>query len=90
MIPKIIWQTYDLEYKNRPQTAKDFSLSWKHLNPDWEYAYVSEKNRSCFVKEYFGEEWYNIYRSYKINVMRADLWRYMCLYIKGAKEVQIK
>jgi mannosyltransferase OCH1-like enzyme len=83
MIPKIIWQTYELEHKNLPKKAKNFSSSWQHLNPDWDYVYVSEKNRLNFVKEYFGEEWYTIYKSYKINVMRADLWRYMCLYIKG-------
>jgi mannosyltransferase OCH1-like enzyme len=83
MIPKIIWQTYELEYKDIPQKAKDFSSSWQSLNPSWDYKYVSEKNRSSFVKEYFEEEWYTIYKSYKINVMRADLWRYMCLYIKG-------
>lgn len=83
IIPKIIWQTYESEYLNLDKKIKDTSSSWKKLNPEWEYNYVSEKERSKFVQEYFGDEWYNIYRSYKINVNRADLWRYMCIYING-------
>jgi mannosyltransferase OCH1-like enzyme len=83
MISKIIWQTYELDYKNLPKKAKDLSLSWQTLNNDWDYQYVSSKNRAKFVQEYFGDEWYTIYSSYKLNVMRADLWRYMCLYIYG-------
>jgi mannosyltransferase OCH1-like enzyme len=83
MIPKIIWQTYEVDYKDIPEKAKDLSLSWQTLNKNWEYKYVSSKDRSKFVQEYFGNEWYTIYNSYKLNVMRADLWRYMCLYIYG-------
>jgi mannosyltransferase OCH1-like enzyme len=83
MIPKIIWQTYEIKYDDLHQKAKEFSESWKSLNNSWEYRYFSDKDRREFVKEYFDKEWYTIYSSYKIDVMRADLWRYMCLYIYG-------
>jgi mannosyltransferase OCH1-like enzyme len=83
MIPKIIWQTYETSYDELDPTAKIFSNSWKNLNPSWEYRYASNKERINFIKTYFDEEWYLIYTSYKLNVMRADLWRYMCLYIYG-------
>jgi mannosyltransferase OCH1-like enzyme len=83
MIPKIIWQTYESEYDDLPELAKDFSKTWIEKNPDWEYRYVSGKEREDFVLKNFGEEWHKIYMSYTTGVLRADLWRYMCLYTNG-------
>jgi mannosyltransferase OCH1-like enzyme len=83
MIPKFIWQTYESEYKDLPTLAKTCANSWQEKNPNWEYRYVSGKERSDFVLNNFGQEWFTIYNSYKTNILRADLWRYMCLYING-------
>ena len=83
MIPKIIWQTYESEYKDLPPLALECANSWQEKNPDWEYKYVSGKERAEFVLNNFGQEWFDIYNSYKTNISRADLWRYMCLYING-------
>ena len=83
MIPKIIWQTYESEYKDLPPLALECANSWQEKNPDWEYKYVSGKERAEFVLNNFGQEWFDIYNSYKTNILRADLWRYMCLYING-------
>jgi len=83
MIPKIIWQTYESEYKDLPPLALECANSWQEKNPDWEYRYVSGKERAEFVLNNFGQEWFYIYNSYKTNISRADLWRYMCLYING-------
>jgi mannosyltransferase OCH1-like enzyme len=89
MIPKIIWQTYESEYNDLPELAKDFSKTWIEKNPDWEYRYVSGKEREEFVLKNFGEEWHKIYMSYTTGVLRADLWRYMCLYINGGLYVDL-
>jgi mannosyltransferase OCH1-like enzyme len=83
MIPKIIWQTYESDYKDLPPLALKCADSWQEKNPDWQYKYVSGKERSDFVLNNFGQEWFAIYNSYKANILRADLWRYMCLYING-------
>lgn len=83
MIPKIIWQTYECNYSELDSKALEFSNSWKTLNPEWEYKYVSGKEREDFVLKNFGEEWHKIYLSYTAGVLKADLWRYMCLYING-------
>ena len=83
MIPKIIWQTYESEYKDLPPLALECANSWQEKNPDWEYKYVSGKERAEFVLNNFGQEWFDIYNSYKTNILRADLWRYMCLSING-------
>ena len=83
MIPKIIWQTYEIDYQNLPNKALILIDSWKKNNAEWEYNYISAEQRKTFVKEHFGEEWYSIYSSYRLNVLRSDLWRYMCLYVHG-------
>jgi len=89
MIPKIIWQTYESEYKDLPPLALECANSWQEKNPDWGYKYVSGKERAEFVLNNFGQEWFNIYNSYKANILRADLWRYMCLYINGGLYVDL-
>ena len=83
MIPKIIWQTYECDYKDLGPKTLECSLSWQNKNKDWEYKYVSAPDREKFVLDNFGEEWLTIYKSYNVNVLRATLWRYMCLYIYG-------
>ncbi len=83
MIPKIIWQTYECNYKDLDLKALECSSSWKQINPEWDYRYVSGKEREQFVLKNFGEEWHKIYMSYTAGVLKADLWRYMCLYING-------
>jgi len=83
MIPKIIWQTYECNYDELDSKALECLNSWKDLNQDWEYRYVSGKERENFVLKHFGEEWHKIYMSYTAGVLKADLWRYMCLYVNG-------
>jgi mannosyltransferase OCH1-like enzyme len=83
MIPKIIWQTYESKYDELVLKAVECSDSWKEKNPEWEYKYFSSSDRERFVLDNFGKEWLEIYNSYKINVLRSTLWRYMCLYIHG-------
>jgi mannosyltransferase OCH1-like enzyme len=83
MIPKIIWQTYESDYKDLGPKTLECSLSWQNQNKDWEYKYVSAQDRETFVLDNFGNEWLKIYKSYKVNVLRATLWRYMCLYVYG-------
>ena len=83
MIPKIIWQTYECDYKDLPPKALECATSWQEKNPNWEYRYISEKERKDFVLKNFGEEWLIIYKSYKTGVLRSVLWKYMALYVYG-------
>jgi hypothetical protein len=89
MIPNIIWQTYECDYNEIPPKALDCANSWQEKNPSWKYKYVSEKERADFVLKNFGEEWLKIYNSYTVNVLRASLWRYMCLYVHGGFYVDL-
>jgi len=89
MIPKIIWQTHEWEYKDLPTDIKQYVESWQKINPEWEYRYVSKSEREKFILESFGSEWLKIYNSYKFNVMKADLWRYLTIFINGGVYVDI-
>jgi mannosyltransferase OCH1-like enzyme len=83
MIPKIIWQTYKCNYEELPQYVKDCATTWKEINPEWEYRYMSDKDTENFVLEYFGIDWYNFFIKMPYGVMRADIWRYMIIFIYG-------
>jgi len=83
MIPKIIWQTYELPYNELPQYIKDCTDSYKINNPDWEYRYMNAKERSEFILKVYGKEWHDIYINFPHNIMRADLWKYLVVYQYG-------
>jgi mannosyltransferase OCH1-like enzyme len=83
MIPKIIWQTYKDEFDDLPKYIRHSAQTWMDKNPSWEYRYVSDKDAAEFVREHYGEEYYEIFNSLPIGVMRGDMWRYLVMYIHG-------
>ncbi len=89
MIPKIIWQTYESDFDDLPEGAKEFAQTWKDNNPGWEYRYMSGRDRENFILENYGKEWHSIYKGYTLNALRADLWRYLVVYKYGGLYVDI-
>jgi mannosyltransferase OCH1-like enzyme len=81
MIPKIIWQTYELDYDDLRHDYKMASLTWKNLNPDWEYRYCNAEARKIHVKEYSDELYY--YYQYLTPINKSDIWRLCVLYTYG-------
>jgi hypothetical protein len=77
-IPKIIWQTHEWEYSDLPQNFLAATMTWKNLNPDWEYRYVSAKERESYIDSSF----INLYKMHD-KVSQADLWRYLVTYKYG-------
>lgn len=80
-IPKVIWQTHEWEYDSLPQNFKATTMTWKNLNPDWEYRYMSAKERADYVKVADPI----LYRIYLLsdNTSQADIWRYLVIYKNG-------
>ena len=83
MIPKTIWQTYEAEYYLLPSNIKDYVESWVKDYPDFEYKYMDSTQRENFILDNFGKEWYDIFISCPLNIMRSNLWRFMVLYVYG-------
>ncbi len=79
-IPKIIWQTHNYEYPDLPLYLKQISQTWKNLNPDWEYRYVSHTEREEIIKKYP-----ILWKYYPTQdpVCQADMWRYVVTYEHG-------
>jgi hypothetical protein len=80
-IPKIIWQTHEWDYSDLPINFKRATMTWKNLNPTWEYRYVNATERAKQVRAY-SEEAYLFY-SFTDKVTQADLWRYIVLLENG-------
>lgn len=74
-IPKIIWQTHEWDYEDLPQNFLAATMTWKNLNPDWEYRYVNAKEREHYVREAD----YLLYKMYRRHdkISQADMWRYL-------------
>ena len=83
MIQKNIIQTYELEYKNLPQEALVNIKRWKELNPEWNYMYFSNIDRENFIKFNFDYKWFKIYKDLPLGIMKANLFKYLSLYIYG-------
>lgn len=78
---KIIWQTHEWEYSDLPKNFLATSMTWKNLNPSWEYRYVSAAQRVIEVKKFDTV----LYKFYLLSapVTQADIWRYVAVYLNG-------
>ena len=81
MIPKIIFQTHEYNYEELPYWFKQTSMSWRNLNPGWEYIYHDAAQRSKYVKDN-SPELYKIYSDVR-KPHQADIGRYLILKNEG-------
>jgi len=81
MIPKIIFQTHEYDYKELPEWFKQTSMSWRNLNPGWEYVYHNEKERAYYVRTQ-SPELYETYKEVR-KPHQADIWRYLIVKNEG-------
>jgi mannosyltransferase OCH1-like enzyme len=79
VIPKIIWQTYELPYEDLSDEIKHGPKLWMEKNPDWSYRYMDAKQREEFVLKEYGQEWLEIFNNCPLGVMKANIWRFMVL-----------
>jgi mannosyltransferase OCH1-like enzyme len=82
-IPKIIWQTYKDPQETLALYMHEAMDTWKNLNPEYEHRYMDDTQAAEFIKNEYGQEWYDIFISLPVGVMRGDLWRYMVIYKYG-------
>ena len=79
-IPKIFMQTW--KNNNVPEHWKSSPASVKRLMPDWKYVLMTDKDNRNLVKKYF-PDYLDLYDNLEYPIMRADIIRYMFLYIYG-------
>jgi len=83
MIPKIIWQTHEVDRDKLPLFMQEISNTWINLNPEYTYIYMNAEERRSEVKNYLkNEEDLEQYDSLR-GMFQADMWRYIMLYKHG-------
>ncbi len=90
-IPRIIHQTFS--HRSRlPAVLADNCRAIAALNPDFDYRFYEDDDRQAFIRQAYGDailsRYLKIHPSY--GAARADLFRYLCLYIHGGVYLDVK
>ncbi len=76
LIPRIIhqtWRTHEV-----PAAYRNWQASWQRLNPGYEYRLWSNRDIEQLIARDF-PEWASLFHSYRKNICRIDLARYLIL-----------
>lgn len=86
LIPKIIHQTW--KSNKIPRKWKLYVEKAKSLNPDWEYKLWTDSDNEDFVFQEF-PELYKTYIGLAMNIMRADVIRYLIMFKIGGVYIDL-
>ncbi|MCG5050661.1 glycosyl transferase [Pectobacterium brasiliense] len=91
-IPKKIHQIYTKGIHSLPEEILVSVDQLKESNLDWEYFFYDERNIIEYIDKHYGKEMLNLYSSIdsKYGAARADLFRYLLIYIEGGVYLDIK
>lgn len=81
-IPKKIHFIFLAKNEMMPDVFKCCIDIAKELHPDWEINFYDEDNALQIIQQHF-PELENLYRSYPLNVQRADIFRILVIYLYG-------
>jgi len=80
-IPRVIWQT--VKSHKVPKLASDAGESWTRLNPTYDRIALDDSEVLDYVKRYYNETEFQLFKSMPVGVMKADFFRYMVVYMHG-------
>lgn len=86
VIPKIIMQTWKDD--KVPEKWKSSPSSIQKLMPEYEYVFMTDEDNDEFVRENF-PQYQALWNSLKYGVQKADVIRYMFLYMRGGYYVDL-
>ncbi|MEI7251196.1 glycosyltransferase family 32 protein [Pectobacterium versatile] len=91
-VPKKIHQIYTKGVHNLPEEILESIEKLKEINPGWEYYFYDETHIIEYIDKHYGKEMLSIYSSIdpKYGAARADLFRYLLIYIEGGVYLDIK
>ncbi|MHC3493043.1 glycosyltransferase family 32 protein [Pectobacterium brasiliense] len=91
-IPKKIHQIYTKGVHDLPKEILVSVDKLKERNPGWEYFFYDERRIIEYIDKHYGKEMLSIYLSIdpKYGAARADLFRYLLIYIEGGVYLDIK
>ena len=90
MIPQKIWQTHRFPLDNLPAYIRAATGTWKDLNPEFEYSYVSNEEAIHQVDELQNGRFSKILRyPYLTGTALADIWRILVLQAYGGVYIDV-
>ena len=81
-IPPLLWQTHRSQaYVESVPRLRQAQLSWREV-PGLAYTFCDDAMRDTMVRE-FSPRLYKVYKRLPLEVMKADVWRYVAIYEHG-------
>jgi mannosyltransferase OCH1-like enzyme len=87
--PKKIWQTWKVDPLSFEERESTRARSWIEKNPNYRYEVLTDQNDLQYVESNFGPNGFNrpdivfTYRSLTAKIVKADLLRYLIMYVDG-------
>jgi mannosyltransferase OCH1-like enzyme len=87
--PKKIWQTWKIDPLGFEERDLNCARTWTQKNPGHRYEVLTDNNDVYYVETHFGPEGINrsdiveLYRSLTAKIIKADLLRYLVMYVEG-------
>ncbi|KAH9836906.1 glycosyltransferase family 32 protein [Teratosphaeria destructans] len=87
--PRKIWQTWKVDPLGFEEKDSNVAKTWLHKNPDYRYEVLTDLNDLAYVETNFGPSGLNrldivyMYRELTARIIKADLLRYMVMYVEG-------
>jgi mannosyltransferase OCH1-like enzyme len=89
LFPRKIWQTWKVDPLKFEERDHDVAATWIAKNPDYRYEVLTDQNDLAYVETHFGVDGLNrpdivfMYRELTARIIKADLLRYMIMYVEG-------
>jgi mannosyltransferase OCH1-like enzyme len=87
--PRKIWQTWKVDPLRFEERDSTYARTWTAINPGHRYEVLTDSNDLHYVETHFGPSGLNrpdivdMYRSLTAKIIKADLLRYLVMYIDG-------
>jgi len=87
--PRKIWQTWKTDPLGFEEKDHNLARTWTEKNPGYRYEVLTDQNDLAYVERYFGADGINrldivyTYRQLTARIIKADLLRYLIMYIEG-------
>jgi len=87
--PRKIWQIWKAGPLDMEEKDINTARTWIAKNPTYRYEVLTDANDMAYVEENFGPDGLNrldivhVYRSLTARIIKADLLRYMIMYVEG-------
>ncbi|TVY80605.1 Initiation-specific alpha-1 [Lachnellula suecica] len=87
--PRKIWQTWKVDPLDFEERDLSCARTWTQKNPGHRYEVLTDSNDMYYVETHFGPQGLNrpdivyMYRSLTLKIIKADLLRYLVMYVEG-------